>query len=149
MPTWPVSAESQIVRYFKIGGISPYYLSLPPGSAIFRNWVSRIEHHFAWLEFAKINPCASIRWAFRKRFRKNLPPAVSIQRWFDDFENQICICKKKIGDRPRVSLNACTAAGHFCSNSKEICRREVVSFRCRNGCVCVAGSMQMGSHESI
>jgi hypothetical protein len=39
----PVSAESKILRDFKIGGISPYYLSLPPGSAIFRNDVSHRE----------------------------------------------------------------------------------------------------------
>jgi hypothetical protein len=34
---YPVSAKSQILRDFKIGDISPYYLPLPPGSAIIRN----------------------------------------------------------------------------------------------------------------
>jgi hypothetical protein len=32
-----VSAESQILRDFKIGGISLYYLVIPPGSAILKN----------------------------------------------------------------------------------------------------------------
>jgi hypothetical protein len=39
----PVSAESQILRDFKIGGISLYYLSLPRGFAIVRNDVSHRE----------------------------------------------------------------------------------------------------------
>jgi hypothetical protein len=33
----PISAESQVLRYSKIGNIAPYYLSLPPGYAILRN----------------------------------------------------------------------------------------------------------------
>jgi hypothetical protein len=40
---YPVSAESQILGDFKIGGISPYYLSLSPGSAIIRNYVFHRE----------------------------------------------------------------------------------------------------------
>jgi hypothetical protein len=39
----PVSAESLILRDFKIGGISPDNLSLQPDSAVIRNDVSHTE----------------------------------------------------------------------------------------------------------
>jgi hypothetical protein len=42
-PHTPVSAESQILSDFKIFGVSPYFLTLPPGYAIFRKGVSHRE----------------------------------------------------------------------------------------------------------
>jgi hypothetical protein len=95
-----ISGKSDSQR-FRTGGISPYCLSLPPGSAIFRN-----DRLFCVIEYAKTNSWTSVQRAFRKWFRTDPPPQASIQRWFDNFENRGCICKKKSSDRCRVSDEA-------------------------------------------
>jgi hypothetical protein len=58
------------------------------------------------IEYAKTNSCIRVQLAFRKRFLTNPPPRASIQRCFDKFENQGCMCKKKSSGRPRVSDEA-------------------------------------------
>jgi hypothetical protein len=67
---------------------------------------SPTEKNFCVIEYAKSNSCASVRWAFRKRFHTDPPPRALIQRWFDNSENQGGICKKESSDHPHLSEEA-------------------------------------------
>jgi hypothetical protein len=110
-----ISRKSNL-RNFRIGAISSYYLSLPSGSAILKNGVSR-EKNIYVIEYAKTNSFTNIHLTHRKRFRKDLPPWTSVQRWFDNFENHRFICKKKSSGCPRVSEEAVWQAETTCNLS--------------------------------
>jgi hypothetical protein len=60
----------------------------------FSEMTSRVEK-ICVIECTKTNLCTSVHWPLRKRFHTDPPSQVSIQRWFDTFGNQGCICKKK------------------------------------------------------
>jgi hypothetical protein len=93
---------------------------------------SPIEEGFCMIEYAKTNSCTNVQRTFRKRFLTDPPPQASIQRWFDNFGNQRCICKETSNGRPRASDEA---VGQVEATSIEVqgnlCGRQAVSYKCK------------------
>jgi hypothetical protein len=114
----------------------------------FSAMTSPIEKSLCVIEYAKTNSCTSVQWAFRKRFRTDPHPPSSIQRLFDNFENQGCVWNKKISGRPRVWLGCTAGDGHCQSKSKEMCGEGKPSVTDAEN-DCVASSAQAGSHATL
>jgi hypothetical protein len=58
------------------------------------------------ITYTETNSCTSVQRAVRRRFHKGPPPQTSLQRWYDNFEKQGCICKKKCSGHLHVSVEA-------------------------------------------
>ena len=58
---------------------------------------------FCVLEFAKTKSIVTVQRAFQGQFHINAPSPKNIRRWFQQFQERGCLCKKKSPGRPRVS----------------------------------------------
>jgi hypothetical protein len=77
----------------------------------FQNWryisiliINGISHREELLRdwVLRNNSCTSVQWNLRKRSLLDPPPQASMRRWFGNFENQGCVCKKKSDGPPCV-----------------------------------------------
>ena len=58
---------------------------------------------FCVLEFAKTKSIVTVQRAFQGQFHINAPSPKNIRRWFQQFQERGCLCKKKSPGRPSVS----------------------------------------------
>src|SRR5258705_3833247 len=61
------------------------------------------EKSFCALEYARVFSVISVQRAFRNRYGKETPSQKNILRWYRQFKDTGCLCKKNRGGRPSVS----------------------------------------------
>jgi hypothetical protein len=61
------------------------------------------EKSFCVLDYARCSSVTAVRHAFRKEYQKEPPDHQSILRWYRQFQDTGCLCKRKSTGRPRVS----------------------------------------------